>query len=90
MSVPIKPLSEYVVAQIEKQPTKTASGIYLPESSKEKSDVAIVSGVGAKVKEIHEGDRIVYKSYSATSVKVAGEEYLLIKDEDVLAIVEEQ
>ncbi len=89
MSVPIKPLSEYVVAQVEKQPTKTASGIYLPESSKEKSDVAVVRGVGGKVKELHTGDHIVYKSYSATSVKVNGEEYLLIKDEDVLATVEQ-
>jgi len=89
MSVPIMPLSEYVVAQVEKQPTKTASGIYLPESSKEKSDVAIVRGIGADVKEVKTGDRIVYKSYSATSVKVQGEEYLLIKEEDILATVQQ-
>jgi len=89
MSVPIKPLSEYVVAQVEKQPTKTASGIYLPESSKEKSDLAVVCGVGSDVKEVKSGDRVVYKSYSATSVKVQGEEYLLIKEEDILATVEQ-
>lgn len=87
MSTPIKPLAHYVVAQTEKKPEKTASGIYLPESAQEKSEAAIVRAVGAGVKDVKVGDRAIYKSYSSTTIKLDNEEYLIIKDEDILATV---
>lgn len=87
MSVPIQPLADYVVAQAEAAENKTASGLYLPDKATEKPKVAKVVAVGKKVTEIKAGDRIVYKSYSTTDVKVAGEEYILVKEEDVLATV---
>lgn len=85
MSVNIKPLADYVVAQQEEAETKTASGLYLPDKAQEKPKVAKVVAVAKNVKEVKVGDRIVYKSYSTTEVKVGKDEYMLIKEEDVLA-----
>ena len=85
MSVKVNPLSDYVVAEPEEAPTKTASGLYLPEKSTEKPKVAKVVAVGPSAKQIKVGDRILYKSYSPTEVKVDGTDYLLVKEEDVLA-----
>ncbi len=87
MSAPIQPLADYVVAQAEEAATKTASGIYLPESAKEKPKTAKVVAVGKEVKQVKLGDRILYKSYSTTEVKLDKDEYILVKEEDVLATV---
>ncbi len=87
MSVPIQPLADYVVAQAEKAETKTASGLYLPDKAQEKPKTAKVVAVGKDAKQIKVGDRILYKSYSTTEVKVAAEDYILVKEEDVLATV---
>lgn len=89
MSSPIKPMAHFVVAVKEKKPSKTASGILLPESAQEKSEAAKVIAVGSSVKEIETGQNVVYKNYAATTVKLDKEEYLIIKDEDILALVEE-
>ena len=85
MSVNIQPLGDYLVAEPEEAPTKTASGLYLPEKAAEKPKAAKVVAVGKDVKQVKVGDRILYKSYSPTEVKVDGKEYLLVKEEDVLA-----
>lgn len=87
MSVPVKPMSHFVVAQNEKLPQKTASGLFIPESAQEKSESAIVKAVASDVKDINVGDRIVYKGYSSTTVKVEKDEYLIVKDEDILATI---
>ena len=96
MSVPIQPLADYVVATPEEAATKTASGIYLPEAAQEKPKTAKVLAVGpGKVGDDNEripmtlkvGDRIIYKSYSTTDVKIGKDEYILVKEEDVLATV---
>ena len=87
MSANIQPLADYVVAQGEEAETKTASGLYLPEKSAEKPKTAKVVAVGKEVKQVKVGDRIIYKSYSTTEVKVGADEYILVKEEDVLATV---
>ena len=78
MSSPIKPMAHFVVAVKEKKPSKTASGILLPESAQEKD-----------VKDVKNDQKVVYKNYAATTIKLDKEEYLIIKDEDILATVEE-
>ena len=83
----IQPLADYIVAQEEAPETKTASGLYLPEKAAEKPKVAKVVAVGKDVKQVKVGDRIVYKSYSTNDVKMGAEDYLLVKEEDVLATV---
>lgn len=87
MSVKVQPLADYVVAQAEEAKTKTASGLYLPEKSAEKPKVARVVAVGAAARQVKVGDRIIYKSFSPTEVKVDGVDYLLVKEEDILATV---
>lgn len=87
MSVNIKPLADYVVAQQESAETKTASGIILPSSSQEKPKVAKVLAVGKEVKEVKVGDRIIYGGYSITEIKQDGKDYLLIKEENIFATV---
>lgn len=96
MAVPIEPLADYVVAVAEAAPTKTASGIYLPDNATEKPKTAKVVAVGpGKVGDDNEripmqlkvNDKIVYKSYSTTEVKVGDTEYILVREDDVLAKV---
>lgn len=87
MSVNIKPLADYVVAQSEEPETKTASGLYLPGNAQEKPKVAKVLACGKDVKQVKTGDKIIYKSYSTTDVKVGNEDYILVKEEDILATV---
>ncbi len=83
----VQPLAEWVVAEQEEAVTKTASGLYLPDKAAEKPKIAKVLKVGKDVKEIKVGDRIVYKNYSTTELKVDGTEYILVKEEDILATV---
>lgn len=87
MSTPINPLADRVVATREEAATQTASGLYLPDTAKEKPVLAVVQAVGPDVKNLKKGDKIVYKEYSTTEIKVNDVEYLIIKEEDVLATV---
>jgi chaperonin GroES len=87
MGVPITPLADYIVAQNEEAVSKTASGLYLPDKATEKPKVAKVIATGKMVKEIKVGDRVILKSYSTTDVKHDGVDYILVKEEDVLATV---
>jgi chaperonin GroES len=85
MASPLKPLGDRVVAVREETSNKTASGLYLPENAKEKSSIAKVEAIGPEVKNLKKGDRIVYKEYSTTELKVDTTEYMILKEEDVLA-----
>jgi chaperonin GroES len=87
MSSPIKPLADRVVAMREEALAKTVSGIYLPDNTKEKPVVANVIAVGPDVKSLRVGDKIVYKEYSTTELKINSVEYLIVREEDVLATV---
>ena len=87
MSISIQPLADYVVSRAEAAESKTASGLYLPDNAQEKPKIAKVLAVGKDVKQIKVGDKILYKTYSTTDVKVGSEEYILVKEEDILATV---
>ena len=80
----LKPLKDRVVAKQEKPLEKTASGILLGEA-KEKPAYAVVESVGPDVVAVKKGDKIIYKEYSTTEVKVDGVDYIILKEEDVLA-----
>lgn len=81
----LKPLKDRVVAKIDKPAEKTASGLLLPSDSKEKPSFAVVTAVGPDVKSIKKGDKILYKEYSTTSVKVDDENFLILDEKDILA-----
>ena len=80
----LKPLKDRVVAKVEKPLEKTKSGILLGEA-KEKPAYAVIEAVGPEVKAVKKGDKIVYKEYSTTEVKVDGEDHIILKEEDILA-----
>lgn len=80
----LKPLKTNVVAVVEKPLEKTKSGILLGEA-KEKPAYAVVESVGPEVKSVKKGDKIIYKEYSTTEVKVEDIDYVILKEEDILA-----
>ena len=80
----LKPLKDRIVAIVEKPLEKTKSGILLGEA-KEKPAYAVVESVGKEVKDVKKGDKIVYKEYSTTELKIDGKNYIIFKEEDVLA-----
>lgn len=81
-------MPEYVVVQQQKSDNKTASGLYLPDSAKEKPQTAKVVAVGAGVKEVKVGDTVLYKNeYEATNVKVKGEDYTIVFHMNIIATV---
>lgn len=80
----LKPLKDRVVAVVEKPLEKTKSGILLGEA-KEKPAYAVVESVGSEVKDVKKGDKIVYKEYSTTELKIDNKDYIILKEEDVLA-----
>lgn len=87
VSSPITPLGDRVVAVREQAQEKTASGLYLPDNAKEKPVLASVVAVGSDVKHVKLKDKIIYKEYSTTELKIDGTEYLLVKEDDILGTV---
>ena len=88
----IKPLQDRLVVKMAEPEEKTQSGIILTGSAKEKPEVAEVIEVGPGKKDVEmsvkKGDKVLMSKYSGTNVKLHGEEYIILKMEDVLAIVD--
>jgi len=93
----LKPLGDRVIVKQKTQEEKTASGIYLPDTAKEKPQEGKILAVGdGKLNDdgtripmnVKVGDSIIYGKYSGTEVKIDGEEYLIISEKDILAIVQ--
>jgi chaperonin GroES len=93
----VVPLGDKVVVKRLDAETKTSGGIVLPDSAKEKPQQARVLSVGdgrltangQRVNcQVHEGDRIVFASWSGTEIKVDGHELLILKEDDILAVME--
>ncbi|MDD3486791.1 MAG: co-chaperone GroES [Candidatus Moranbacteria bacterium] len=84
----IQPLGENVLIEPVKQDTKTASGIVLPDTSEEKPQEGTVIAVGDSDKiKVKAGQKVIYSKYSGNDIKVGDKEYLLVKSEDILAVV---
>jgi chaperonin GroES len=95
--VSIKPLGDRIVLEAIEKEEKTASGIVLPDTAKEKPQEGRVIAVGSgrwengqKIElEVKVGDRVIFSKYAGTEVKVGDKEYLILRESDVLAIVEQ-
>lgn len=83
----LQPLADRLVAKPLEAQEKTTSGFYVPDSAKEKPQMAEVVSVGKEVKEIKVGDKVVYSQYKPDTVKVDSQELMIMKEEDVLAVV---
>ena len=83
----LTPLADRLVLKRVETTQKTKSGIVLPDTAKEKPEEGEVVAAGKEVKEVKEGDKVLFSKYAPTEVKVEGVEYLIVKEEDVLAII---
>lgn len=83
----LKPLADRLIIKRLEAEEKTASGIVLPDTAKEKPEQGEVLEVGKDVKEVKKGDKVIFSKYSPSEVKVDGNEYLIVKEEDILAII---
>lgn len=87
----IKPLGDRVVIKVSEGDIKTASGIVLPDTAKEKPQEGTVVAVseGKKVAlDVKVGDKVIFSKYAGTDVKFDGTDYLIVRDSDILAVVE--
>jgi len=91
----LQPLGDHVIVQTLESEEKTASGIVLPDSAQEKPTQGKVIAVGSGRMEdgkripleVKAGDKVIYSKYGGTDIKVDGEEYLILNERDILAIV---
>lgn len=86
----IKPLADRVLVKMEEVQEKTASGIFIPQTAQEKTQIATVIAVGddKEAIKVKVGDKVMHDKYAGTSVKVDGEEYLILSMGDILAVIE--
>lgn len=93
----LKPLGDRIVIEQVETEEKTASGIVLPDTAKEKPQEGRVVAVGTGrilesgervALEVKEGDKVIFSKYAGTELKLDGKEYLILRENDVLAIVE--
>lgn len=80
----MNPLGKNIIARKEEPVTQTASGILLGQA-KEKPAYAVVEEVGPEVKAVKKGDKIVFKEYSTTNIELDDVDYIIVKEDDVLA-----
>lgn len=89
--VKIKPLADNVLVEQMEAEERTASGIYIPDTAKEKPQKGTVVAAGHGTKEItmevKVGDKVYYKKYAGTEISVDGKDYLMMKQSDILAVI---
>jgi chaperonin GroES len=93
----IRPLADKVLVQRVEAETKTAGGIFLPDSAKEKPQRGKIVSVGAgkvlddgtrKKVQVKKGDAVLFTSYAGTDIKIDGKEYLIMDESDIMAVIE--
>ncbi len=91
MALKIQPLSDRVLVEPQEAETKTASGLYIPDSKKKKPQQGKVVAVGKGKKDhsmtVKVGDIVLYGKYSGSELKYEGNDYLIMREEDILAII---
>ena len=94
----VRPLHDKILVKRDEAETKTASGIFLPETSKDKPKTGIVEAVGdgalntetgARIPlTVKKGDRVIFSSYSGTEVKLNDVDLLIMSEDDILAVID--
>ena len=93
----IRPLHDRILVKRVEEESKTASGLYIPDTAKEKPIQAKVIAVGTGKRdkdgkvhplEVKAGDRVLFSKYSGTEVKIDGEEHLIMREDDLLAVLD--
>jgi chaperonin GroES len=92
----VKPLADRVFVKVSASEEKTSGGILLPDTAKEKPQIGEVVQVGSGKRnedgtrqelEVKIGDKVLYSKYAGTDIKLGGDEYVLLSEKDILAIV---
>jgi chaperonin GroES len=87
----IQPLADRVLVEPASAETKTASGLIIPDTAKEKPQKGTVVAVGKGGKDepmtVKEGDTVLYGKYSGTEIKIDGKDYLIMRESDIFAII---
>lgn len=87
-SMTVKPLGDRILVKLEKEDEKTSSGLYIPETAQEKTQIGAVVAVGDDEEiKVKNGDRVMYDKYSGTTIKIDSEDHLILSMGDVLAVV---
>jgi chaperonin GroES len=94
----IRPLHDKILVKRDEAETKTSSGIYLPETSKDKPKTGTIEAVGDGALNtetgeriplsVKKGDRVIFSSYSGTEVKLDGTDLLIMSEDDILAVID--
>lgn len=93
----LRPLHDRVIVERLEEETKTAGGLFIPDSAKEKPQkgVIIAAGKGKKSEDgklleldVKVGDQVLFGKYSGTEIKVEGKEYLMMREDEILAVIE--
>ncbi|MBP8809234.1 MAG: co-chaperone GroES [Kofleriaceae bacterium] len=93
----IRPLHDRILVKRLEEETKTAGGLFIPDTAKEKPIQAKVVAVGAGKRDkdgklhaldVKPGDKVLFSKYSGTEVKIDGEEHLIMREDDLLAVLE--
>lgn len=94
----VRPLGDKILVKRDEAAKKTDSGIYLPEGAKDKPKTGIVEAVGtgalntdtgARIPlSVKKGDKVIFTSYAGTEIKIEGGEFLMMSEDDVLAVIE--
>ena len=92
MSINVKPLADRVIIEPAVAEEKTAGGIYIPDTAKEKPKQGKIIAAGNGKKDepltVKTGDTVLYGQYSGTEIKIEGNDYLIMRESDIFAIVE--
>jgi chaperonin GroES len=86
----VKPIGDRVLVKLEQTEEKTSGGIYIPQTAQEKTQVGKVVAIGddKEAIQVKVGQKIMYDKYAGTTIKVDGEEQLILKMADILAVIE--
>ena len=85
----IQPLGDRVLLKTEKEEEKTKSGLFIPETAQEKTQTGVVVAIGddKDVIKVKAGDKVMYDKYAGTNIKIDGVDHLVVKMDDIIAIV---
>ena len=86
--VSFRPLKERVFVSYSEEQERTSGGLYIPDAAKEKPQKGRIEAIGAEVKTVKVGDEVLFDKYSGSKISFEGTDYLILKEEDILGVLE--
>ena len=83
-----KPLKERVFVSYSEEQERTSGGLYIPDAAKEKPQRGRIEAIGGEVKGVNVGDEVLFDKYSGSKISFDGTDYLILKEEDILGVLE--